>query len=375
MLLTCTCTCCCCYCRRHLRRAPPATCCRCLSTSLSTTSPAAAAARCERSWQAGAWSSARTGARTNRLRASVHACLCAACLHRASCTLPDAGSTFPTYVPGCAAAVLRLSQDVGLQLQLEEDSSKWFPASNSGREVCMHCRLLAACALAVRCRVSVIMQQAATRTRMMHACTLLHCAAALMCQVRDRLVAACERAGVAFVYNASVEKLTPPASSDDSSSSRASSGSALWRVGLKSGASVGAERVILSTGVCNGSPAVRPRRDTFSPVARRRPPPFCLCHLQAAAPSLPSARMAPASACCSSWATILSCRTPRSRRCWAAILPATSFQVRMVQRQHGSANQSHFCNLSGQQQRAPQPCFYAKLVQSAVHPLCTTTQG
>jgi hypothetical protein len=29
----------------------------------------------------------------------------------------------------------RLSVDVGLRLQLEQETNKWFPASNSGREV------------------------------------------------------------------------------------------------------------------------------------------------------------------------------------------------------------------------------------------------
>jgi hypothetical protein len=34
-----------------------------------------------------------------------------------------------------AVAAARLSVDVGLQLQLEQETNKWFPASNSSREV------------------------------------------------------------------------------------------------------------------------------------------------------------------------------------------------------------------------------------------------
>ncbi|WIA16857.1 hypothetical protein OEZ85_013789 [Tetradesmus obliquus] len=104
-----------------------------------------------------------------------------------------------------------LSSDVGLQLQLEQETNKWFPASNSSREV------------------------------------------------RDRLVEACQQLGVRFVYNASVEGLQPPqaaaaaaagadALQETQGPSSSSSSSSSWTVLLASGAKVSAERIIFSTG-------------------------------------------------------------------------------------------------------------------------------
>lgn len=81
-------------------------------------------------------------------------------------------------------------------------------------------------------------------------------------QVRDRLVAACQALGVKFVYNASVEQITPPAAPGDqqqpeqqqhqhlpaAGSNTRRPGSTQWRVGLASGESVMADRVVVSTG-------------------------------------------------------------------------------------------------------------------------------
>lgn len=88
-------------------------------------------------------------------------------------------------------------------------------------------------------------------------------------QVRDRLVAACQKLGVQFVYNASVEEITPPAAhalnqqpaevngSPQQQPSNRSTGrtadstnrtAGSWYVGLASGATVTADRLIISTG-------------------------------------------------------------------------------------------------------------------------------
>jgi hypothetical protein len=103
-------------------------------------------------------------------------------------------------------------------------------------------------------------------------------------QVRDRLVAACQDLGVRFVYNASVEDILPPAAKEQqqqqpqhgdqsqqerrqppgapagqqsqprskgttsSSQQAAGAGPARWRVSLASGATVTADRLVVSTG-------------------------------------------------------------------------------------------------------------------------------
>jgi predicted flavoprotein YhiN len=67
-------------------------------------------------------------------------------------------------------------------------------------------------------------------------------------QVRDRLVAACERLGVAFVHNASVESISPPAAAAADPADLAGSIDGRWRLGLASGASTTADRLIVSTG-------------------------------------------------------------------------------------------------------------------------------
>jgi hypothetical protein len=78
--------------------------------------------------------------------------------------------------------------------------------------------------------------------------------ALLLRLVRDRLVAACELAGVRFAYNASVERISPPNehSHKESSSKQGNSNSSscLWQLKLSSGASVTAKHVIFSTGAC-----------------------------------------------------------------------------------------------------------------------------
>ena len=87
---------------------------------------------------------------------------------------------------------LGLAGGVGLALELEEASGKWFPASNSAREV------------------------------------------------RDRLVAGCERRGVRFEYEASVEALEAPAAGG------ASAG--LWTCRMRDGSTRMADTVVLATG-------------------------------------------------------------------------------------------------------------------------------
>jgi predicted flavoprotein YhiN len=67
-------------------------------------------------------------------------------------------------------------------------------------------------------------------------------------QVRDRLVAACQKLGVRFVYNASVEQITPPAGSGADSAAAGSMSAGPWRVGLASGPTVTADRLVVSTG-------------------------------------------------------------------------------------------------------------------------------
>jgi hypothetical protein len=92
-------------------------------------------------------------------------------------------------------------------------------------------------------------------------------------QVRDRLVAACQKLGVQFVYNASAEQITPPPSYAQPHDTNNSSGSSVsgggggdssltkrqhsskegsptgpWRVGLAAGVTVTGDRLLVSTG-------------------------------------------------------------------------------------------------------------------------------
>lgn len=78
--------------------------------------------------------------------------------------------------------------------------------------------------------------------------------------MRDRLVAACQKLGVQFVYNASVEQITPPQHAPHHEQQHPQDASppltldkqpqapSFWRIGLASGQVVSAQRLIVSTG-------------------------------------------------------------------------------------------------------------------------------
>lgn len=138
---------------------------------------------------------------------------------------------------------------MGLRLSLEEETQKFFPSSNNSREVSVSPAVY------------------------LHSCcypdsqvTKLTCM-----QVRDRLVAACERRGVRFHYNSSVEQLAtsaPCSSSEERAcsatairpSSEASTSTAAappaaasasggrWACTLQDGRQMQADRVVLCSG-------------------------------------------------------------------------------------------------------------------------------
>eukprot|EP00879_Flechtneria_rotunda_P030779 GHRR01033457.1.p1 GENE.GHRR01033457.1~~GHRR01033457.1.p1 ORF type:complete len:230 (+),score=79.83 GHRR01033457.1:36-725(+) len=66
-------------------------------------------------------------------------------------------------------------------------------------------------------------------------------------QVRDKLVAACQRLGVRIYYNASVENIVAPDAPSDAST-EAGNSSNVWTLRLANNAEVKADRLIVSTG-------------------------------------------------------------------------------------------------------------------------------
>lgn len=81
--------------------------------------------------------------------------------------------------------------------------------------------------------------------------TINNTVTALIQKVRDRLVAACSRVGVRFVYSASVEELRPPAQQGSEALQEAVQDAgrpAQWTVTLANGARVRAARIVMCTG-------------------------------------------------------------------------------------------------------------------------------
>ena len=142
------------------------------------------------------------------------------------------------------------SDHVGLALEFEEVSNKWFPASNSSKEV--RNRLVAACEYAASCD-----HQFAADLHVVHcylhacfspkiACTRLafhrfNTAYKLSCNM-------CRRVGVHFRYHASVNALHPHVDPEHAAAGHSEVQTQPWRIGVKDQDEVLADKVVLATG-------------------------------------------------------------------------------------------------------------------------------
>jgi predicted flavoprotein YhiN len=134
---------------------------------------------------------------------------------------------------------------VGLPLSLEEESNKWFPTSNSSREV--RDRLVAACEYVVPLMCTVLAAVQLFEQRIVPSPIW-------------RSGSCCRRRGVQFQYNADVVGMHEEASGSAEEEP-------LWKIDLADGSSVRSHRVILATGGLS-----------FPKVVRSPAPCSCLSH-------------------------------------------------------------------------------------------------